>query len=262
MIMSKKPLLIHTISDFRRHYRHLGAGDAIIGVLALRPGEEIKVLDLAERGVAFFPPVLAQLLSRSKVAQAEVLGDYLVPGSFVAYALTDLAGKLPEFQTRGAVVAKRDRAHLGLGVSLWPSLETLYSLAGLQGLTYPLVAQPFLEGARDLRVVALADYVEAYERVNPHSFRKNLFQGGSSRPADLTPEQQSFCRAVMARGRFPYAILDLLLDPRDGRPYLSEISFKGGLKGARLSQPEFNLHVAALEKDFIHQWESLSKTRS
>ena len=65
----------------------------------------------------------------------------------------------------------------------------------------------------------------------------------------------------MARGRFPYAILDLLLDPRDGRPYLSEISFKGGLTGARLSQPEFNLHVAALEKDFIHQWENSSKTR-
>ena len=127
------------------------------------------------------------------------------------------------------MVAKRDRAHLGLGVSLWPSLETLYSLAGLQGLTYPLVVQPFLDGARDLRVVALGGYVEAYERVNPHSFRKNLFQGGSSLPAALTPAQQNFCRQVMARGRFPYAILDLLLDPRDGRPYLSEISFKGGL---------------------------------
>jgi glutathione synthase/RimK-type ligase-like ATP-grasp enzyme len=259
--MSRKPLLIRTINDFRRHYRQLSSGDLIIGVLSLRPGEEIKILDLAERGAAFFPPVLAQLLSRSKVAQTEVLGEYMVPGSFVAYALTDLAGKLGEFQARGAVVAKRDRAHLGLGVSLWPSLEALYSLAGLQGLTYPLVVQPFLEGARDLRVVALADYVEAYERVNPHNFRKNLFQGGSSRPAVLTPEQLNFCRAVMARGRFPYAILDLLIDPRDGRPYLSEISFKGGLTGARLSQPEFNLHVAALEKDFIDQWETLSKTR-
>jgi ribosomal protein S6--L-glutamate ligase len=259
--MCRKPFLIRTITDFRRHYRQLGSGDVVIGVLALRPGEEIKVLDLAERGVAFFPPVLAQLLGRSKVAQAEVLGEYLVPGSFVAYALADLAGKLPEFPAQAAVVAKRDRAHLGLGVSLWPSLETLYSLAGLQGLTYPLVVQPFLEGARDLRVVALADYVEAYERVNPHSFRKNLFQGGSSRPAALTPEQQDFCREVMARGKFPYAILDLLLDPQGGRPYLSEISFKGGLTGARLSQPEFHLHVAALEEDFIRQWETSSKTR-
>jgi ribosomal protein S6--L-glutamate ligase len=259
--MSQKPRLIRSITDFRRHYRQLGAGDVIIGVLALRPGEEIKALDLAERGVVFFPPVLAQLLARSKVAQAEVLGEYMVPGSLVAYALADLAGKLSEFPAREAVVAKRDRAHLGLGVSLWPSLETLYSLAGLQGLTYPLVVQPFLAGARDLRVVAVADYVEAYERVNPHSFRKNLFQGGSSQPAALTPDQQDFCREVMARGKFPYAILDLLLDPQGGRPYLSEISFKGGLTGARLSQADFRRRVAALEEDFIHQWENSTKIR-
>jgi glutathione synthase/RimK-type ligase-like ATP-grasp enzyme len=259
--MSRDRLLIRTITDFRRHYRRLGSGDVIIGVLSLWRGEEIKVLDLADRGVVFFPPVLSQLLSRSKVAQAEVLADYLVPGSFVAYSLADLARRLPEFQNREAVVAKRDRAHLGLGVSLWPSLETLYSLAGLQGLTYPLVIQPFLGGARDLRVVMLADYVEAYERLNPHSFRKNLFQGGSSQPAALTQEVQDFCREVMARGRFPYAILDLLLDPQGGRPYLSEISFKGGLTGARLSQAEFRRRVAALEEDFIQQWETSSKNR-
>ena len=259
--MSRKRLLIRTINDFRRHYRQLSSGDVVIGVLALRPGEEIKVLDLAERGVAFFPSVLAQLVGRSKVAQAEVLGEYMVPGTFVAYSLADLAGKLPEFQALGAVVAKRDRAHLGLGVSLWPSLETLYSLAGLQGLTYPLVVQPFLDNARDLRVVALGGYLETYERVNPHSFRKNLFQGGSAQPAALTPAQQDFCRQVMARGRFPYAILDLLLDSRDGHPYLAEISFKGGLTGALLSQAEFHRRVAALEEDFIHQWETSSKTR-
>jgi ribosomal protein S6--L-glutamate ligase len=253
--------LKRSITEVRRNYRGLGSGDAIIGVLALRPGEEIKVLDLAERGAIFFPPVLAQLLGRSKAAQAEVLGEYMVPGTFVAYALTDLAEQLPDFQDRGAVVAKRDRAHLGLGVSLWPSLETLYSLAGLQGLTYPLVVQPFLNGARDLRVVALGDYLEAYERLNPHSFRKNLFQGGSSKPAALTPEQIDFCRAVMARGKFPYAILDLLLDPQGGRLYLSEISFKGGLTGARLSQAEFRQRVTALEEDFIRQWETSSKTR-
>jgi ribosomal protein S6--L-glutamate ligase len=258
--MSRQPLLIRTVTDFRRRYGQLRSGDAVIGVLALRVGEEIKILDLADRGVIFFPPVLPQLLSRSKAAQAEVLAEYMVPGSFVAYGLADLAGHLPEFQSREAVVAKRDRAHLGLGVSLWPSLETLYSLAGLQGLTYPLVVQPFLADARDLRVVVVGDYIEAYERRNPHSFRKNLYQGGSSQPAALTREQRDFCREVMARGRFPYAILDLLLAPA-GRPYLSEINFKGGLTGARLSQAEFRQGVAALEEDFIKQWETSMKTR-
>ena len=32
--MSPKPLLIRTITDFRRHYRQLGSGDVIIGVLS------------------------------------------------------------------------------------------------------------------------------------------------------------------------------------------------------------------------------------
>ena len=160
----------------------MGPGDTIIGVLPLRPGEEIKVLDLAERGVAFFPPVLAQLLSRGKVAQAEVLGEYMVPGSFVAYALPDLAGKLSEFPAQAPVVAKRDRAHLGLGVSLWPSLEALYSLAALQGLTYPLVVQPFLDGARDVRVVVLADTSRRMNGSTPTAFARIFFREAPPNP--------------------------------------------------------------------------------
>jgi ribosomal protein S6--L-glutamate ligase len=180
----------------------------------------------------------------------------MAPGSFVAYGLPDLAAHLMEFQTRGleSVVAKRDKAHLGLGVSLWPSLEALYSLASLRDLSYPLVVQPFLPQARDFRVVALGDYLEAYERVNPHSFRKNLFQGGSSRSADLSPRVADFCRRVMARGKFPYAILDLLITIED-EIYLSEINLQGGLKGAHVSQKEFGQKVASLELDFRRQWE-------
>lgn len=259
-MMSQERRFIRSINDFRCHYADLSSGGLVLGVLPLRPGEEIKILDLAARGVVFFPAVLSQLVSRSKAAQAEVLAKYMVPGSFVAYALADLAGRLPEFHERGAVVAKRDRGHLGLGVSLWPTLEALYSLASLQGLTYPLVVQPFLAGARDLRVVIVGGYVEAYERLNPHSFRKNLFQGGSSRPVVLTNKLQDFCREVMARGNFPYAILDLLLDTEGDRPYLSEISFKGGLTGARLSQAEFGQRVAVLEEEFCRLWEDSSKT--
>ena len=254
-------LLIRTITDLRGHYHRLGPGDAVVGLLPLRAGEEIKLLDLADRGVAFFPPALAQLVCRSKVAQAEVLGEYMVPGGFVAYCLADLATRLTAFHGRGEVVSKRERAHLGLGVSLWPSLEALYSLAGLQPLTYPLVVQPFLAEARDLRVVVLGDQAEAYERVNPHSFRKNVFQGGATRPAALEPRMHSFCRRVMTRGKFPYAILDLLVSPA-GQPYLAEISCKGGLTGARLSQEEFRRQVARLEEDFIKQWENSSTTRT
>jgi len=257
--MNREPRLIRRLPEFRQQYSELRSGDAVLGPLPLRPGEDFKLLDLAQRGVSLFPPALAQVLARSKAAQAEVLGEFMVPDTFVAYQLADLADHLPRCQDQGAVVSKRDRAHLGLGVGLWPSLEALYSLAGLHPLTYPLVVLPFVEGARDFRVVLLADYAESYERVNPLSFRKNLFQGGASRPAELDPARLDFCRQVMARGKFPYAIMDLLVNP-EGRTYLSEINLQGGLTGARLSQAEFRRRVAALAEEFCRAWENSWKT--
>lgn len=245
--------LVRTTQGFRDLYGQLQRGDAVLGPLALHPGEEVKFIDLADRGVEFFPPVLALILSRSKVAQAEVLGDFMIPGTFVAYGLSNLAGKMDRVFS-GPVVSKRDRAHLGLGVGFWPTLEALYSLGSLQGLPYPLVVQPFLAEARDLRVVVVADYAEAYERINHQGFRKNLFQGGVSRPVALTTEMREFYGRVMARGRFPYAVLDLLLDPA-GKVYLSEINFHGGLKGAAITQAEFREKVARLQEDFRQRWE-------
>jgi ribosomal protein S6--L-glutamate ligase len=253
--MTRSPFLVRSLTELRRHYPKLAAGDLVLGPLAVKPGEEIKLLDLQERDVVFFPPLLAQLVVRTKTAQAQVLKDFMIPGTFVAHGITDLAAHLGDARLSGPVVSKRDRAHLGLGVSLWPSLEALHSLASLQPLPFPLVVQPFLAGARDLRVVVVGEYTEAYERLNPQGFRKNLFQGGSFRATDLTPELHDFCRRVMARGKFPYAVLDVLLSPQE-EAYLSEINIHAGLKGSQLGQAEFRRRVQALLEDYQHQWES------
>ncbi len=253
--MTRPPFIVSSLTELRRRFPELSAGDLVLGPLAVRPGEEIKLLDLQERGVVFFPPLLAQLLTQAKTAQAQVLGEFMLPGTFVAHGLSDLAVHLGDARLSGQVVSKRDRAHLGLGVGLWPSFEALYSLASLQPLPFPLVVQPFLAGARDFRVVVVGEYTEAYERLNPQGFRKNLFQGGTFRPADLTSELLSFCRRVMARGKFPYAVLDVLLRLR-GENFLSEINFHAGLKGSQLGQVEFRRRVHGLLKDFQRQWES------
>jgi len=258
--MAQTPCPIRSLTELRRRYPELAAGDLVLGPLAVRPGEEIMLIDLAERGVIFYPALLAQLVALTKSAQALVLGEYMLPGTFVALSPADLAAHLRDAQMSGPVVAKRDRAHLGLGVSLWPSLETLYSLAALQPLDFPLVLQPFLAETRDLRVVVIGDYNEAYERLNPQGFRKNLFQGGEFRSVEVSPEILSFCRQVMIRGKFPYAVLDVLVSPR-GEPFLSEINFHAGLKGSRLGQTEFRLRVQALLENFQRQWESSLTTR-
>jgi glutathione synthase/RimK-type ligase-like ATP-grasp enzyme len=256
--MPQNPRIIRSITEFRKHYADLQAGDLVLGLLPLKSGEEVKLIEILDRGVGVFPAALAQLLSRSKAAQAEVLGKFMVPGTCVVYSSADLAARLSSPALQGQVVCKADKAHLGLGVSLWPTLETLVSLAGVQTLPDPLVLQPFVAGAQDIRAVVVGDYAEAYERVNPHSFRKNLFQGGSSRPAMLEPEHLEFCRQAMARGKFPYALLDLLLSP-GGEIFLSEINVKGGLKGSRLGQAGFRERVKRLEEEFAQSWVGSSK---
>ncbi len=252
-------MIIRTLTEFRRCYPHLTAGDLVLGCLPLKPGEEIKIIDLLSRGVAFFPPYVAQVLSRSKAAQAAVLGEFMVPGTQVAYRAADLAAMAVRFPPQTPVVCKRDRAHLGLGVSWWPSLEALLSLAGLQNLEYPLVVQPFVPEARDLRAVLAGGHAELYERQNPHSFRRNLFQGGTSRPVAFPPPYEEFCRRVMARGAFPYAVLDLLVSPT-GDVYLSEISLHAGLRASRLGQAGFRRLVAQLEEEEATRWERSSTT--
>ncbi len=258
--MAPPPRVIRSITEFRRQYPRLAAGDLVLGYLPLKPGEEIKVIDLLSRGVGFFPPYLAQALSRSKAAQAEVLGEFMVPGTQVAYHAADLAGLASRFSGETPIVCKRDRGHLGLGVSRWPSLEALLSLAALQDLEYPLVIQPFVAGARDFRALVVGDHAEVYERLNPHSFRRNLFQGGASRPASFPPTYQEFCRQVMARGAFPYAVLDLLVSPA-GDLFLSEINLRAGLRASRLGQAEFRRRAALLEEEQAQAWADSSRTQ-
>ncbi|MDI6854235.1 MAG: hypothetical protein QME75_11615 [Deltaproteobacteria bacterium] len=252
--------LIRSVTEFRQVYDDLQPGDLVLGPLPLKAGEEIKLIELRDRGIGTFPEVLAQLLSRSKAAQAAVLKKFMVPGTMVAYGVSDLAAQLAAPLLQNKVVCKADKAHLGLGVSLWPGLEALVSLAGVQRLPYPLVIQPYLPEARDIRVVVAGEYAEAYERLNPHSFRKNLFQGGYSRPLDLAAAHLEFCREVMARGRFPYAVLDLLLSP-GGDIFISEISLKGGLKGSRIGQAGFREKISRLEEEFAAAWANSLKTR-
>lgn len=257
--MSSPPRIIRSLTDLRRLYPHLGPGDLVLGYLPLRPGEEILVLDLLSRGVTFYPSYLSQALSRSKAAQAAVLREFMVPGTQVAYGAADLAGLTVHFPPDLPVVCKRDRAHLGLGVSRWPSLEALLGLASLQQLGYPLVIQPFVAGARDFRAVVVGAYTELYERTNPHDFRQNLYQGGIAAPAPFPAAWQEFCRRVMARGGFPYAVLDLLLAP-DGRIHLSEINLTAGLKASRLGQAEYRRQVARLLEAEAARWEGSLRT--
>lgn len=243
--------VITDMKTFSRQYHALSKGDMVVGLLNLKKNEESKFLHLVENGVKLFPPALAQAISRSKATQAYVLGEFMVKLTFVARDKRDLIEHIAIYNAHGIkdVVTKQDRYNCGLGVNIWPSLEAVYNQACLALMEFPFVVQPFVQDVRDIRVIIIGDYVEAYERINPYNFRHNIYFGGESRPHTLTTKQLSFCRRVMKKAHFPYAHLDLMLTPNG--IYLAEINLRGGLKGSKIKLEQYAPLIDKVHQDFI-----------
>ncbi|GEM_PF-135635 len=245
--MSNNIHFILTNKEFREKFSTLGENDVLIGLLNIKPSEEYLFLDLVERGVKIFPSAISQLISRSKCLQASVYKEFMVPLTFVARDKHDMVQMINTYgkYNIGAVITKQNRFNCGLGIHKWESIEQVYNQACFGGLTYPFVVQPFVEGIKDVRVVILGDYIEAYWRHNPNTFRNNLFFGGNFGGYELSKDQLILCEKVMKRGKFPYAHIDLMVKD-DGTTYLSEINLRGGLKGARISTAEYELRIKAI----------------
>ena len=244
------PRIIKDNTTLVSHYDELGPGDIVVGRLRLRRGEEHLLLALESRGVVLIPSATAQLCSRSKVFQARILGRFMLPWTKAVYDMHDLLDLVSGYgrEQVGRVVCKLDRANGGLGILLYQSIEDVYTQAALGALLFPFVLQPFAEQGRDIRVVLLGDYVEAYQRHNAHNFRHNLHCGGKSTAWILEDDQLDLCRQVMTRAGFLYAHVDLLLTP-EGGTYLNEINLRGGLRGAVVGQQEY---LAAVESIHAH----------
>ncbi len=253
MSPKRPPFVLTDNRSFRTHLSELGPGDTVIGLLNIKPTEEVLFLDLVERGVRLFPPALAQQLSRSKCLQAMVYRDWMLPNTFVARDRYDMIRHICIYghEGIGAVVTKQNRLNCGLGIHVWLSIEEVYNHVCFGSLSYPFVVQPLVEDVTDVRVIIIGDYSEAYWRHNPDSFRNNIYFGGDSGEYELSSAQQELCQEVMERGKFPYAHLDLMVT-RDGRTYLAEINLRGGLKGAKISGEEYRRRIEAIERSFLH----------
>lgn len=255
MGVSPSPFVIRDNRTLWERYDSLGPGYAVVGLLNIKPTEVLLFLDLVERGVSLFPSVLAQCLARSKCLQASVLREWMVPHTFVARDRHDLITWITAYGKAGIrrVVTKQNRFNCGLGVHVWEGIEEVHNQACFGSLAYPFVAEPFVESVLDVRVVILGDYIEAYWRKNPHSFRNNLYCGGKSGEYQLSVSQMDLCRAVLTRGAFPYAHIDLMV-LQDGTTYLSEINLRGGLKGARISTSRYHELIERMNEEFIAEF--------
>jgi ribosomal protein S6--L-glutamate ligase len=252
--LSREKLVIRDNSTLRAQYNSLLKGDIVVGRLRLRESEEPLLLDLRERGVHLIPPGLSQLVSRSKTFQTALFPKFMLPQTRAIHALHDLIEAISDYQKSAitAVITKLDRRNAGMGVHLWQSIEEVYTHASLGNIPFPFVLQPFEPECRDIRVVFLDDYIEAYWRHNPYSFRNNLHHGGQSKPCELSEEQIKLCRQVMERGCFPYGHLDILVT-KDGKSYLGEINLRGGIKGAKISPEEYQEKVEAIHQMLLQK---------
>lgn len=254
--MRDLPLVIRNNSTLLTSYQQLKEHDTICGRIRLAPGEEHVLIDLLQRGIRLIPSATAQLASRSKTFQARIFIDFMVPGTLPIYNHHGLLAATSFYRQHqyGQVILKRDRKNGGLGVHIFNHIEEVYNSVGMDSCPLPFVIQPYQRKFRDIRVIILDEYVEAYERVNPYNFRKNLHCGGDSRPYTLSELQLEFCRKSMRRGDFAYAHLDLMLTDT-GNCYLMEINLRGGLKGSRMSGKEYQEKIEIIHERLIGQQE-------
>jgi ribosomal protein S6--L-glutamate ligase len=233
-------------------FHTLAAGDIIACRLRLKYEEEHLLLDLVERGVLLIPSATSQLASRSKTFQARLLAPYMIPQTVVIYDIHGLLDTVSLFGHHGVgeVVLKHDRKNAGLGIHLYRNIEDVYNQAANNSIPYPFVIQPFVADSRDIRVIILDDYTEAYERQNPDNFRNNLHCGGDAEVFQLNAAQLALCNAIMKRASFPYAHLDLMITEKN-EVYLAEINLRGGIRGAVIDPSSYQKKVEAIDKKLL-----------
>ncbi len=250
--MTRNPSIIHKNSELPESLDKLCAGDIITCRLRLKYGEEHLLLDLVERGIQLIPSAISQLASRSKTFQARLLTPLMIPHTVVIY---DIHGLLETVSVYGhhaikKVVLKHDRKNGGLGIHLFSNIEDIYTQAANNVLPFPFVLQPFIANSRDVRVIVLGQYVEAYERNNPDNFRNNLHCGGAAQVFTLNRRQLNLCKKAMERSSFPYAHLDLMLT-ETGETYLAEINLRGGIRGAAIDTSSYQKKVQSVEAELL-----------
>lgn len=246
--------LIPDNNTLHKIFQTLGKDHCFIGRVRVKAGEEFILHDLERRGVLLYPRALSQILARSKVAQARILSEFMPPLTQAIFDHHELLSSVNLFGRNGisSVVTKDDRKDGGLGIHKWSSVEDVFNQATLGVLPYPFVLQPFYPDANDIRVIILGSYQESYQRSNPDNFRNNLHCGGEGSAITLNSDQQALCQAVMDRGAFPYAHIDILRTA-DGRSYLGEINLRGGLRGAQIKGTKYQETIESIHRDFIAQ---------
>ena len=125
--MTLAPFIIRSLADLHRHYPQSAAGDRAPGPPGRKSRGRNNSVRFRGAGHGFLPAPPGPVAGPGQNRPGPGPRAFMPPGTFVAGGLPDLAAGLGDACFSGPVVTKRDRAHLGLGVGFWPTLEALYS---------------------------------------------------------------------------------------------------------------------------------------
>ncbi len=245
-------IIISNNDQLQKKFHLLDSSSTVCCRIRLLPGEEHILLDLSARNVTLIPSATSQLCSRSKVHQTRVFSEFMLPHTSVVYDSHQLLKTTSVYHNNniGEVIVKLDRKNAGMGVLFFKDIEDIYNQTLLAKAEFPFVIQPYLENFKDIRVIILDDYIEAYHRYNPNNFRHNLHCGGSSSAWQPDNQMIDFCKKVMKRGEFPYAHIDLMATP-ENRLYLTEINLRGGLKGAAIDSATYDQKISRIHEQLL-----------
>ena len=123
--------------------------------------------EIESRGALLFPPLIAQSLSLSKIHQALLYVDHMVPDTEVVFKKFHLQRVLRKYAKENILksVVKEDRGSMGLGNHPCWSLNEL-----ARTITHvtkpPAVVQPMLENFREFRLLIFGETIVAKEKIN------------------------------------------------------------------------------------------------
>lgn len=204
--------------------------------------------EIESRGALLFPPLIAQSLSLSKIHQALLYVDHMVPDTEVVFKKFHLQRVLRKYAKENILksVVKEDRGSMGLGNHPCWSLNEL-----ARTITHvtkpPAVVQPMLENFREFRLLIFGETIVAKEKINSDKiFWKNRIYGGITKRITPSKQMVAFGKEMMKLGKFPWAYIDLLVANDD--IFLSEVTLSGSNAGLK----EYNLN--RLKRNMTEEW--------
>ena len=87
-------MIVKKTRELKALYHELSGGDVFIGNLSLKYLKQTMLIDMLERDIRCLPSAIAQVLNSSKVAQAFVLKDWMLPFTQVIPRRSDLIDAL------------------------------------------------------------------------------------------------------------------------------------------------------------------------